>query len=288
MPTSLDHGHAALVETATARLCGRSSSVFGRLGEQACRSHVAAALEALRDDLASGKRDAVRAAVQPLMDALAEASVMFADLRFFALTLRDVVRKAIAAEPLELRVQVEDWFFELVLVCTTHFTVQREELLQQRSVKLELHQLESQLAELKVALGEKTRLLEMIRQASTPIAPVVEGILVVPLVGMFDAFRAQLVTEKLLHEVSNMRARVVILDITGVPVFDTDAAQLIIRLAHAVRLLGTELMLVGMSPDNARTIVDLGIDLSRFQTYATLQAGLAQALLRQRLRIVGI
>jgi anti-anti-sigma factor len=284
----LEQHHSAIVEAVTARLFARKTSAFRRMGEDACRAQVEAAVGALRDDLESGKRDAVRAAVQALVEGLADANLTFADLRFFALTLREVLRSAVEAEPADLRLRVDDWCFELVLVCTMHFTIQREELLQKRSMKLELHQLESQLAELKAALGEKTRLLEMIRQASTPIAPVVEGIVVVPLVGMFDAFRAELLTEKLLHECSRLRARAVILDISGVPVFDTHAAQLIIRLAHAVRLLGTELILVGMSPETARTIIDLGIDLTHLKTLATLQDGLAQALLRQRLRIVPV
>lgn len=127
-----------------------------------------------------------------------------------------------------------------------------------------------------------------IRQASTPIAPVVRGILVVPLVGVFDAFRAEVLTEKLLEEVARVHARSVILDISGVPMFDTESAQLIIRLARTVRLLGTEIILVGMSPGNARTIVDLGIDLVGLRTLGTLQDGLAQALVLQRLQIVAL
>lgn len=288
METSLEHQHAAMVEAATARLVGRQASAFRKLGEQACRAHVDAAVAALRADLSSGKHEAVRKVVNDLVEQLAGVNLVFSDLRFFALTLRDVVRQQVASEPAELRLQIEGWFFELVLVCSMAFAVQREAQLQKRSAELEVQQLQSQLGELKDALAEKTQLLEMIRQASTPIAPVVDGILVVPLVGMFDAFRAELVTEKLLDEISTTRAKVVILDVTGVPVFDTEAAQRIIRLAHTVRLLGAELMLVGMSPENARTIVDLGIDLTRFRTFATLQAGLAQALLRQRLRIVSL
>jgi rsbT co-antagonist protein RsbR len=116
----------------------------------------------------------------------------------------------------------------------------------------------------------------------------VQGIHVVPLVGMFDAFRAELLTEKLLHEVARVHARAVILDISGVPVFDTEAAQLIIRLARAVRLLGTEVIVVGMSSENARTIVELGVDLSGLATLGTLQDGVAHALLRQRLEIAPV
>ena len=278
---------AAIVEAVVARLVGRTSSVFRRVGEPTCRRHVTAAVQALEDDLAANEREAVRKAVQALVEELAVAELAFSDLRFFALTLREELLQAYRGDA-ELRQRVEGWLYELVLVCTMHFSIQREQQLQERSVKLELRRLESQLSELKVALGEKTRLLEVIRQASTPIAPVVKGILVVPLVGVFDTFRAEVLTEKLLNEVSRTRARVVLLDITGVPLFDTEAAQLIIRLAHAVRLLGSELILVGMSPQTARAIVDLGIDLTHFKTLANLQDGLAQALLLQRMRIVPI
>lgn len=167
-----------------------------------------------------------------------------------------------------------------------HFMSQREESLQERAAQLEVRQMESQLSELKAAFEEKTQLLELIRQASTPIAPVVDGILVVPLVGVFDAFRAEILTEKLLQSVTSARARVVILDITGVPVFDAEAAQLVIRLAQAVRLLGSEMILVGVSSEIARTIVELGVDLKGLKTLGTLQTGLAQALAVRRLKIV--
>jgi anti-anti-sigma factor len=124
-----------------------------------------------------------------------------------------------------------------------------------------------------------------VRQTSTPIAPVVAGILVVPLIGVFDAFRAELLTERLLQAVGQARARVVILDISGVPVFDAEAAGLTLRLAGAVRLLGTELILVGVSPATAATIVDLDLDLRSVRALASLQDGLALALRLQRLRI---
>lgn len=279
---------AAIIDAAATRLNGRAASAFHRIGEQSCRNHVSATVQALAEDLAAGKREAVRSAMQSLVADLAIASMTFADLRFFALTLRDAVRNTLEPDDFDLRLRVEDWFFELVLVCSMHFAIQREAQLQERSVKLELRQLESQLGELKAALADKERLLEVIRQASTPIAPVVEGILVVPLVGVFDGFRAEVLTEKLLHEVTHVHARAVILDISGVPLFDNDAAQLIVRVARAVRLLGAHAILVGMSPMNARTIVDLGIDMSGLRTYGTLQDGLAHALVLQRLRLAPV
>ncbi|MFV8756166.1 STAS domain-containing protein [Nannocystaceae bacterium ST9] len=285
--TSLAHSLASIVDSVSDRLSARPTSVFGRLGAERWRAYVFGLLDALARDLAAGKREVVRQATQSLIEGLSGEGLTFADLRFLAQTLRARVHEAMQDEPdaIELRPQIDEWFFELVLVLTMRFMARREEFLQARTVKLELQQLESQLGDLQSALEEKTRLLEVIRQASTPIAPVVQGILVVPLVGMFDTFRAEMLTERLLSEVSRVHARAVILDISGVPVLDTQSAQLIIRLARSVRLLGTEIFVVGMSPDNARTIVALAVDLRGLRTLGTLQDGLAQALVLQRLRI---
>jgi rsbT co-antagonist protein RsbR len=270
---------SVIADSVVAALLARTSRIFNHVGEEVCRGHVDAMLAALERDLAAGKPQAIRAAARALVEDLAGRGLTFSDLRFFVQTFRDSVREVLSSA------ELEDWLFELVQLCTMRFIVAREDQLQQRSVKLELSRLESQLSDLTAALEEKTRLLEVIRQASTPIVPVVRGIHVVPLVGMFDSFRARVLTEKLLNEVARVHARVVILDISGVPVFDTDVAQLIIRLARAVRLLGTEIFMVGMSAQNARTIVELGVDLSGLQTFGTLQDGVAQALVLQGLRI---
>jgi rsbT co-antagonist protein RsbR len=286
---TLTNAHEQLLSQLTQHLGARASSVFSRLGEAVSRKHASALLTALRDDLGSGKYEAMRPALHRLIEELYDEGLTFSDLRFLVQTLRTTVHAPLTATVDAARLQsVEDWFFELVLVATARYMARREEVLQERTVKLELERLESQLGELQAALREKTKLLEIIRQASTPIAPVVRGILVVPLVGVFDAFRAEVLTEKLLEEVARVHARSVILDISGVPMFDTESAQLIIRLARTVRLLGTEIILVGMSPGNARTIVDLGIDLVGLRTLGTLQDGLAQALVLQRLQIVAL
>lgn len=279
-----------VVDTVVAGLVARASRIFGHIGEGVCRVHVGELLAALEQDLGSGKNDAIRPAVQALVEQLTGHGLTFSDLRFFTQVFRSAVLAALASSGSEAeRVRaVEDWLFELVQLCTMRFVVAREEQLQERSVKLELSRLESQLEDLTAALAEKTRLLEMVRQASTPIVPVVRGIHVVPLVGMFDSFRAQILTEKLLTEVARVHARVVILDISGVPVFDTDAAQLIIRLARAVRLLGTQVFVVGMTAKNARAIVELEVDLTGLSTFGTLQDGVAQALVLQGLQITSM
>lgn len=85
-------------------------------------------------------------------------------------------------------------------------------------------------------------------------------------------------TDKLLHEIADRQAKAAILDVSGVPVFDASAVQLIVYLARAVRLLGTEVLLVGLNPQSTRTIVKLGIDLSDLRTFSTLRDELAEAL----------
>ena len=266
-----------------ARLRKRRSSVFARVDEPACRAVIEAVIAAMTADLDAGKAAAVRDFAGEQLPRLASAGLTFADLRFLAQTTRRELHAAL--EPGDELARVDDWLFEFVQVCSMHYILAREATLQERSSRLELERLESQLDELRIALREKTELLEFIRQASTPIAPVVQGILVVPLVGTFDTFRAELLTEKLLTEIARVHARAAILDVSGVPVFDTAAAQLIVRLARSVRLLGTEVFLVGIGPESARTIVSLGIDLTQLRTLATLQDGLEQALRLQHLGI---
>jgi anti-anti-sigma factor len=286
MPT-LAQAHHDIVEATVRRLITRSMGVYAQLGEAICRRHVELLFGALQADLASERLEAVRTAMQAIIDELAATRLNFADLRSLVLGLRSSVRAALTAASAS-DTRVEDWFFELLLVCSLRFVAHRDAAIQEQTAQVEIRQLSSRLSETEALLAEKTKLLEVIRQASTPIAPVVRGILVVPLVGIFDAVRAENLTEKLLQEVAKVHARAVILDITGVPMFDTSAAQLIIRLARAVRLLGAEVLLVGMSPDNARMIVQLGVDLSGIGTLATLQDGLARALQLQRLKIAPV
>jgi anti-anti-sigma factor len=273
-----------LAEAAGKRLSEKTGSSFAAIGAAACRRHAEAAFAALREDLRAAKTEALRRAVKGLVEELLPHGLRFAELRFFVQTLRAAAGEALSDEP-EARHAADGWFVELALVCSMQFVVQREAEVQQRAVKLEVKHLESQLDELRAAVAEKSELLERIRQVSTPIAPVVEGILVVPLVGTVDAERTALMTERLLQAVSQARAQVVILDITGVPVFDAEAAQLIVRLAQSVRLLGAELLLVGVGPTTARTIVELAIDLSGLRALGSLQDGLALALQMRRLTI---
>lgn len=180
---------------------------------------------------------------------------------------------------------LETWLFESAQIGAGYFVAERENTFQRRAVEIEVKRLESQLAELQTAYNDKTRLLDQIRQASTPIAPVYEGILVVPLVGVLDAVRAQVLTEKLLDAVVRARAEVVILDVSGVPIFDIDTAQHLLNTAKAAQLLGAELVLVGISSDIARRVITLEVDFRQLITRGSLQDGLAYALAKRRLYI---
>lgn len=144
-------------------------------------------------------------------------------------------------------------------------------------------QKQAELQELERQLFEKQR---TILQLALPVVRLWDGILLLPLVGDIDVNRAALLMESTLNAVTKNAARVVIIDITGVPHFDTHVANSLIKTVQASRLLGVECMLVGISAEVARSLVLLGIDLSFVQTFSTLESGLVQALARQNYRIV--
>lgn len=118
----------------------------------------------------------------------------------------------------------------------------------------------------------------VLRELSTPLIPIAEGVVVMPLIGSVDSNRAQLVMETLLSGVAEQRASTAIIDITGVPVIDTQVANALVQAAQAVKLLGAQVILTGIRPEVAQTLVTLGVDLSGIITRSTLQSGIAEAL----------
>jgi rsbT co-antagonist protein RsbR len=132
---------------------------------------------------------------------------------------------------------------------------------------------------------EQDHLRSTIRELSTPIIPVYEGILVLPLVGAIDSRRATEITERLLEEIAAQQAEIVIIDITGVSLIDTSTANHLLMTTRAASLLGSRVVLVGMGAEIAQTIVQLGVELHGLITLADLQAGIAYALQRIGLAI---
>lgn len=120
-----------------------------------------------------------------------------------------------------------------------------------------------------------------LRELSTPIIPISDEVLVLPLIGALDQQRSQQITEELLARIIEKRARICIVDVTGVPVVDTQAATSLVRIAHAVRLLGAEVVLTGIRPEVAQALVGLDVDISSIVTRRDLQSGIAFAMPRK-------
>ncbi|MDC3953949.1 STAS domain-containing protein [Polyangium jinanense] len=118
---------------------------------------------------------------------------------------------------------------------------------------------------------------ERLRQLSTPLVPIRDDVVAMPLIGAIDANRADRVLEVLLTGISGGRVRVAILDVTGVVDLDEQVAAALVRTAHAVRLLGAQMILSGIRSEVARTLVDIGADFSGFVTCANLQAAITHA-----------
>ena len=121
----------------------------------------------------------------------------------------------------------------------------------------------------------------LIQELSTPIMPIHEGILVLPLVGAIDSRRASQVMESALEKIVEYQADVMILDITGVPVVDTGVANYLLQMARAIKLLGANVVLVGIGAEIAQTIVQLGVELNDVTTRSNLQSGIEYALTRR-------
>jgi len=138
---------------------------------------------------------------------------------------------------------------------------------------------------LQEANATQDQLREAIQELSTPIIPLYTGVLAVPLVGRVDSQRAQALTEAMLEAIAREQAEIVLLDITGVAVVDTNVANHLIQTARAAALLGSQVVLVGISAEVAQTLVQLGLDLGQLVTLSNLQSGLEYALSRQGLAI---
>lgn len=127
-------------------------------------------------------------------------------------------------------------------------------------------------------LEEKLATIEQqqiaIRELSTPVIEVWSGVLCLPVVGIMDTTRSAEMTDALLRAVAEKKASCAIIDITGIEVMDTGTADHFMRMARAVRLLGAQCFLTGISPSIAQTIVHMGMDLRGIVTYRTLRDAL--------------
>jgi len=135
-----------------------------------------------------------------------------------------------------------------------------------------------------VAVGfvqERERIIreqqEAIRELSTPVLQVRERLLILPIIGAIDPHRARQLTEQLLHGIRATRGKVVVIDLTGVAAVDSSIANHLVQTVEASRLLGATVIVTGLSPAIAQTLVNIGVDLGKMNTVGDLQGGIEQA-----------
>jgi predicted ATPase/GAF domain-containing protein len=155
--------------------------------------------------------------------------------------------------------------------------------------------------QLRVELGERLRAeesraelkeeiiraqIERLQELSTPLIPIASGVVALPLIGIVDGERAQQVLEAALMGARKARAKVVIVDITGVRQADAEVASTLLRTGRALGLLGAEVVITGVRPEVAQTLIGLGVDLGAIVTLGTLESGIVYALERTGARLV--
>jgi rsbT co-antagonist protein RsbR len=118
---------------------------------------------------------------------------------------------------------------------------------------------------------------EAIRELSTPVLQVRERLLILPIIGLIDPQRARQLTEQLLHGIRANRAKVVVIDITGVAAMDANVANHLVLTVESARLLGAMVIVTGLSPEIAQTLVNIGVDLGKMHTVGDLQGGIEEA-----------
>ncbi|HEU4329380.1 MAG TPA: STAS domain-containing protein [Roseiflexaceae bacterium] len=151
-------------------------------------------------------------------------------------------------------------------------------------VALRTRELQAVLTEVESRANEQERLLTeneqqrmIIRELSVPVLPINDSTLIMPLIGALDTARLRDIQQQALEGIERYSARRLLLDITGVPVVDSQVAQGLMAVVQAAWLLGAEIMLVGIRPEVAQAIVGLGLSLDRVRTFSDLRAALAVA-----------
>ena len=138
-------------------------------------------------------------------------------------------------------------------------------------------------------LAEKERTIEAqqdeLRQTSSPITEIWDGVLTLPIIGTLDSSRTMIVMEKLLSRIEAERAKVVVMDVTGVTAIDSQVSHHLIQMVRAIGLMGASAVLTGIRPEVARSLTSLNIDLGDVQTRSTLSEGLKEAFRQLNIRV---
>lgn len=252
----------------TRQLASEAPGAFHRIGEGSLRAATDGLLRALSEDTDDARAEALRAFLSQWIPEQIALGMTLHEMRRLCLAVRRSLLDSLGPDR-----ALDDWLDELTYSSALFFVIQRDSRISDQAALLEM-----QLAELRGVQQAQQRTLEILGQIGIPIAPIHEGILVVPLMGVLESQRAALLMSRLLERIVATRERFVLVDVSGVPALDATIVTYLSQMAQATRLLGAELMLVGISPGIARTIVQLGLDLSALRTEATLRDGLGVAL----------
>jgi rsbT co-antagonist protein RsbR len=210
------------------------------------------------DALETGSIEALETYARELSERIIPRGVETAEVIGIVLLLRDVLARALFAkyqQDAELLNQILDSYEpaanRIAVTVSVSFVDERERVIHEQQ--------------------------QAMRELSTPVLQVRERLLILPIIGMLDSARARQLTEQLLGAIQDKRAKVVLIDITGVATVDRTVANHLVQTIEASRLMGASTILTGLSPDIAQTIVDLGVDLSMIKTVGDLQGGLVEA-----------
>lgn len=249
-----------LVAALTEGLSKKTGSVFRLRGREATGVAVARLVAALLDDLRAGGRQQLRAGFRPILAELSEAPLGFRDIKLLQEALRNAVLARLPADAALADARaLEDWFHEFTQQGSLYLVSLREE------------RIDRQASEIEVKLAEQ-------RSLSIPIVPIHEGVLVVPLVGALDAYRAQVLTSRVLDALPGARARFLLLDISGVSKVDAEVLQHLLKTVRGARLLGCQVLISGLSSAAAILLAQSELDLAELTIHRSLQSGLSHAL----------
>jgi rsbT co-antagonist protein RsbR len=210
------------------------------------------------DALETGSVEALRAYARALSERIIHRGVETHEVLGIVLLLRDVLGRALLIRyqgDSDLLNRVQDAYEpaanRIAVTVGVSFVAERERVIREQQAA--------------------------IRELSTPVLQVRGRLLILPIIGVLDSQRARQLTEQLLGAIQTNRAKVVVIDITGVASIDETVANHLVQTVEASRLMGASAILTGLSSEIAQTLVDLGVDLGSMRTVGDLQGGLEEA-----------
>lgn len=234
------------------------SQLLGAMSSQEIFSEAAALYDKYVDTLETGSVDTLQDYAQDLSERIVSRGVETHEVLGIVLLLRDVLARSLFEKyqvEFELLNRILDAYEpaanRIAVLVGVSFVQERERV-----------------------IGEQQA---TIRELSTPVLQVREGLLILPIIGILDTARAGQLTEQLLEAIQTSRARVVVIDVTGVPAIDQSVANHLVQTVQACRLMGAAVIISGLSPDIAQTLVTLGLDLSMMNPVGDLQSAIEAA-----------